>query len=185
MSYIDSYIRVYNDNLRNVNKTTIKIWDSALECKNGCIFKIREKELDEYLISFETYNNLINAARLSENGKDPFGIPNVNFSLIKESDQRWKVFQQQRLERGFDDSETWSLESTISRFIEPRLKAFKECCIGYPSDIDSQEEWLEILDKMIKAFELINTKDFPEVEENEMIDEGLDLFRKYFHHLWW
>lgn len=37
----------------------------------------------------------------------------------------WK-FLWQRWTRGFDDSETWSLDSTISYFILPRLKRFKE-----------------------------------------------------------
>lgn len=56
--------------------------------------------------------------------KDPYGIKNVNFSLIDNTDDRWEDYKKQRLERGFDNSELWSLDSTIAEFVYPRLKAF-------------------------------------------------------------
>ena len=34
--------------------------------------------------------------------------------------------KKQRLERGFDDSETWSLRDTIANFIIPRLERYEE-----------------------------------------------------------
>jgi len=52
----------------------------------------------------------------------------------------------------------------------------------------SADEWNIIIDKMILAFEL-TTRDnglrFWNEEEMQWIDEGLDLFRKYFMDLWW
>lgn len=56
--------------------------------------------------------------------KDPkyLGIPNIQFSLTDKTDEREEKFSQQRIERGFDDSETWSLDCTITKFILPRLK---------------------------------------------------------------
>lgn len=36
---------------------------------------------------------------------DPYGIKNVNFSLISKDDNRFEAYKKQRLERGFDDSE--------------------------------------------------------------------------------
>ncbi len=86
-------------------------------------------------------------------------------------------FTQRRI-RGFDDSELWSLDDTILRFILPRLKRFRATDrAGWPGpeqifDIDyeefqklndlgredlnqrSIEEWDRILDKMIRALEL-------------------------------
>lgn len=43
---------------------------------------------------------------------DPYGIKNVNFSLISKDDNRFEAYKKQRLERGFDDSEMWSLDCT-------------------------------------------------------------------------
>ena len=90
----------------------------------------------------------------------------------------------QRLIRGYDDSEIWNLDSTIALFILPRLKLFRNSLHGYPNNL-TFEQWEEVLDKMIIAFSLIddvawhfNDFDYPRVEE------GLDLFRKYYFNLW-
>ncbi len=103
----------------------------------------------------------------------------------------------QRRRRGFDDSELWSLDDTILRFILPRLKRFRAAGrAGWPGpeaifDIDyeeyqklsddeqedlsrrSIEEWDRMLDKMIRAIELqteldgIFTKLNPEWKEGD------------------
>ena len=96
----------------------------------------------------------------------------------------------QRLTRGWDDSDTWSLDYTIAQFVLPRLKRFKELNIGAPSDL-TEETWDEILDKMIKAME--NTikqwdEDLTEEETEKMweeTEEGHKLFGEYFSGLWW
>lgn len=120
--------------------------------------------------------------------RDPYGIQNVNFSLIDERDKRWEDFKRQRVERGFDESETWALDSTIAKFILPRLTEFRECTCGYPGFMDSADEWHDVLNKMIDAFELLAKDDKPIVwpeDEREVIDEGLKLFAEYFESLWW
>jgi len=53
-------------------------------------------------------------------------IPNICFSLTDADDKREMEFKKQRLERGFDDSETWSLRDTIANFIIPRLERYEE-----------------------------------------------------------
>ena len=118
--------------------------------------------------------------------RDPYGIPNVCFSLIDETDGRWGEYTKQRLERGFDDSETWSLDGTISKFIYPRLKVFLEDTKSlscHPDGIDF-DEWVSILEKMIKGFELLTLDRVKTDDENRIIEDTLDLFRKYFHSLW-
>ena len=114
------------------------------------------------------------------------GIPNICFSLTRQDDHRETVFKKQRIERGFDDSETWSLFYTITKFILPRLKCFREVYAGYPGSTTS-EEWKSILDKMIRAFELVlrdNSKWMDEAEEKEY-QEGMKLFSEWFRGLWW
>jgi hypothetical protein len=88
----------------------------------------------------------------------------------------------QRLTRGWDDSELWNLDATISEFVIPRLKRFKEYQHGYPSYM-TEEEWDGILDQMILAFEN-NLEDFPTREQDKQAEEGLALFAKYYVHLW-
>jgi hypothetical protein len=105
---------------------------------------------------------------------------------VDRKDPRHKIWSQERKERGFDSTELWNLDSTISRFILPRLKEFRRKIIGTPSLL-SEEEWEKILDEMIIAFELI-IREEPSYDWNEketdQVNKGLDLFREYFFHLW-
>lgn len=112
------------------------------------------------------------------------GIPNINFSVYTDGDKREEKFSKQRLERGFDESETWNLYTTISRFIVPRLKAFKESNICYPPEL-TPDEWNAILDKMIRTFEIASNSDFMKEEEADEFREGFTLFSEYFFALWW
>ena len=84
---------------------------------------------------------------------DPYGIPNVNFTLIDKNDDRWEEYVKQRKERGFDNSELWCLDTTIAKFILPRLEAFHETYAGYPGFLTHQE-WENILKCMISAFKI-------------------------------
>ena len=86
-------------------------------------------------------------------------------------------------EGGIDDKELWNLDITLTEFILPRLKAFKEMDRkGYPvlDGIDPQDEkkstetWEKILDDMIKGFEahLRLAKDSPYDEDDK--DDDVD-----------
>lgn len=115
-------------------------------------------------------------------------VPNVNFSSEYDEENESK-YKEQRLERGFDDSETWNLDYTISCFILPRLKQFKVLNNTHPAMI-TLEEWNEILDKMIFALQyrieiddIDVSTDSPRMEEQH--NEGLQLFAKWFDYLWW
>ena len=55
-------------------------------------------------------------------------------------------------------SELWDLDYTFADFILPRLKAFKKNTISVPASL-TEDEWDDILDKMIIAFEYIITED--------------------------
>lgn len=101
-----------------------------------------------------------------------------------------KRYAKQRKKRGFDDTETWSLDGTIADFVYPRLKRLKKLNTGYPSTLKSIKEWENILDKMILAFKHLRDDNIcnsieSERKRQEEIAEGLKLFAKYFQHLWW
>lgn len=111
-----------------------------------------------------------------------------------------------------------NLDSTLARLILPRLEFFKKNITTTPMDL-SEEEWKDVLDKMINAFKLVldtHEPDFMKVkcnikslkdlfsqmkedgtilfdgdayiewhkEKQAKIDEGLQLFAKYFQDLW-
>lgn len=90
-----------------------------------------------------------------------------------------KYFWQRRT-RGFDDSDTFSLDWTIAQFIVPRLKRFKEIDVAVRVE---DPEWNASLDKMIKAFEIEPWCISP--EDAKIQDEGLELFALHFRRLWW
>ena len=96
--------------------------------------------------------------------------------------QNWNIYEKQRLERGFDDSELWCLNNTISSFILPRLKAFKEKHFSTPENM-TNDEWDNILERIIIAFEIVK-KDDPTEEEMYKMEYGLKLFARYLKNMW-
>lgn len=82
---------------------------------------------------------------------DPYGVPNVNFTLIDSQDVRWEEYAKQRKERGFDDSELWNLDCSIAKFILPRLERYQEIKCAHPAYL-TEEEWTRRVGLMISAF---------------------------------
>lgn len=93
----------------------------------------------------------------------------------------------QRVFRGYDDPGWWDIEISLARWIIPRLKHLREHTHGYPPGVGGEESWDKILGKIILAFELIvemlgEDTNLPPIRDQ--IDEGLDLFRKWYFNLW-
>lgn len=97
---------------------------------------------------------------------------------LKRSDPRRTKYREQRKNRGFDDTELWSLDTTIILFTLPRLKVFRDYTKSTPPDF-TPEQWEQTIDKMIRGMEkyIVDTWD-------EEAVEGIDLFLKHFRHLW-
>lgn len=149
----------------------------------------------------ESRRNEIKIKQLIESGSiDPRGHKNssgFNFGFYAVSADDEQEYLLQRLQRGFDDTETWNLNSVIARFVLPRLKRFKEVNSGYPMNM-TYEEWNEIIDKMIWSFEhydydseTFDGVDYWHLTEAQKEDiqkrhqEGLNLFGEYMGGLWW
>jgi hypothetical protein len=114
------------------------------------------------------------------------GIPNICFSLTDADDDREKLFSKQRKERGFDSSELWSFFNTITDFILPRLKVFKENTCGHPGSLEDEKDWRDILDKMIKSFEISKEKDgMMSNKEYKEWKKGMNLFVNWYFALWY
>ena len=93
---------------------------------------------------------------------------------------------------GYPISEVWGTYHYLAREIASRLKAFKAIDKhGCPEDFDNQEDWNNVIQKMIDAFELV--KDYsPSYEEDirtvdqediRTVDQGVELFCKYYRDL--
>lgn len=110
---------------------------------------------------------------------------------------KWKT---QKIFRGYSDIEMWNLDDTISKWIVPKLKTFKIITQGYPTSMDTFEEWQDMLDEMIFGFEWPANEtewyaknafypgDAIEARFEAMNDRakrGRMLFAAHFNELWW
>ena len=124
------------------------------------------------------------------------------------------TFWWQRRTRGFDDSDMWSLDYTLCKFLAPRLRALAETVHGFPTELLYGEgvdataltafdalpeaeqklrsdqafaEWKAIIGKMARAMELwVETQMYlePGTPEEQEWKEGFELFHKYLFALW-
>lgn len=67
-----------------------------------------------------------------------------------------------------------------------RLQAFKAFDKhGYPPNMGDMWKWNDTIQKMIDAFELMKyAHTMHDKEDNKTIEQGLDLFHRYFQYLW-
>lgn len=114
-------------------------------------------------------------------------IPNLCFSLVSENDKRNVEFKKQRIERGFDESETWALNLTIAKFIIPRLELYEKK--KKAKDILKREpELIKDIENFLNAMKLIVNNEglfFSDKEEEEIYNKGIKAFPKIFNSLWW
>lgn len=84
----------------------------------------------------------------------------------------------------YSEKECWGLYVYLSRDIAKALKSFKKISKhSYPGNLNSMEEWHEVLDKMIHCFEILGEDDWDIKDESKVL-EGLHLFSKYYLDLW-
>jgi hypothetical protein len=112
-------------------------------------------------------------------------IPNVCFSLTEKDDERENQFRKQRMERGFDDSETWSLDYTVASFIIPRLERYQELA---NERLARDKQLIREVDMLLEAMKLIVKDEGSHLwneKEKDIVTQGLALFPKVFTTLWW
>ena len=87
----------------------------------------------------------------------------------------------------FPIEEVWNTDNTLAQLIVPRLQAFKALDKGgCPDDFKDIQEWNNTIQNMIDAFELMKYASTSFTEDDEQtVEKGLDLFRKYYRSLWW
>ena len=127
-------------------------------------------------------------------------------TVMKKSKTTSKIFKEHYYKRQCSQlikkdyltpEDCWSIEVDTAKFLVPRLKLFLKTidhcgatpgilALQYPDDC--YERWVEIINKMLFAFEYyadlyerrFNTND----EEQAKINEGLMLFAEYYGYLW-
>jgi len=114
---------------------------------------------------------------------------------------KWFV---QRGRRGWADCDLWNMDNHLGKVISEMLKELKRIQHGYPAYLE-EEEWDEILDSMIKGFELVSDmgNDFidisfvnsesvkswfkdnyqREIENDKILKRSLKLFAEHFLNL--
>ncbi len=119
---------------------------------------------------------------------------NSDYDILNLTDDRVTEWVKQHDELGFDEREIWSLQTRISNYILPRLKLYREISVGRPGNVPTIEKWHNILDKMIKAFEISSLifehRSDPNYNINceegyNIYKEGMELFKEYFLDLWY
>ena len=86
----------------------------------------------------------------------------------------------QKITRGWDDSETWDLDSTFFKWIYPRLKRFKELNNGYPDRYEKFEEWDKELEKRIEQLRrIIEIDEYNFPYHEYLTKEDIDMINKY------
>lgn len=94
---------------------------------------------------------------------------------LSTSDERFENFQKQRLERGFDDTEIWSLDYSIILFALPRIKRLLEIERNIHRDnLEENSNYFKDLEQIIS-----------DLEEYDSNKTDLTLFFKYFKQLWY
>lgn len=99
-------------------------------------------------------------------------------------------FAFQRTFRGFDDSETWCLNTTMARLMVPRLRRFIAIKKGHPEALTS-EEWTDVLEKILAYFNMRATGYIPVRHIIDDTFEAVDYFKneklyeRWKEHLWW
>lgn len=111
------------------------------------------------------------------------------------------IRSKQMFGKRFKKRRAWDCYSFLAVHIANELRAFKKYNVNsLPHEFYKEEgdngtkEWHDVVDKMIYSFDQI-ARDYPNCEEMDVksseykayqakIDEGLNLFAKYFRNLW-
>ena len=92
----------------------------------------------------------------------------------------------EKIEQEFDDSETYSLRTTIAKFIAPRLKRYQELA---NKKLNRDVELVNKIDDFIHAMELVANEDendcFWDEKLHKEVMKGLKAFPEIFGSLWW
>lgn len=100
------------------------------------------------------------------------------------------VFWWQRWTRGWDDSETWSMDSSLAKIILPTLQVYQDMNTMFPWSL-TMETWNKIIAEMVWGFQWFadgkqHTYDYnKEADQANRAHDAIELFAKYYKYLWY
>jgi hypothetical protein len=107
-------------------------------------------------------------------------------------DKRQEFWKQQREEYGFDERETWSLDSTFEFWLYERLKMYNDINIVNTSYHkykfkNEQITFQDCIDRMLEGLEISLTVDefYRTEEQNKKVEDVVHIFALCFRSLWW
>lgn len=133
-----------NVNVLRTHAIREHIWNDDIEDDDDCVLNLKE----DWFRTTKFGDWLLD--------KIPYGwnIYNKYTDFV-----HYTITKYQQLRYGVADSECWSLDYTFTRYMLPRLKHFKKMTrYSHPSDV-TPEEWENILDEIIWAFEYMADED--------------------------
>lgn len=93
---------------------------------------------------------------------------------LPKDDKRLKLFKEQRKTRGFDDTELWSLDCAVFKFLKPRLKALiKKRVLHFSANV--RTDHMKKLSKILEAWD----------ESSLLDDEAYELLSKTLGAMWY
>ena len=104
--------------------------------------------------------------------------------FLQPSDKEWKGEVKHIEKMGFSGTECICLDYTIACFIFPRLESFRNNLQCVPEDGMTKKQWADILDKMLFSFRHVIEGKLKDHETEAKVQEGLELFGKWFQALW-
>lgn len=93
----------------------------------------------------------------------------------------------QRYNYGVSRQDAWSLDYHLTCVILVGIEHIRNEKVGYPSTLNSIEEWHAILDEIHEGFYLYYTDDWDTIfneEKREKFEHSFDLFKEWFGALW-
>lgn len=124
---------------------------------------------------------------------DDLGIKDRH-DLWGSNDNRQSIWQKQRREYGFDERETWSLDSAFYLWLYERLKMYLEYAsrvvdLDFHEFIFKGEKYTQkqLIDMMIERLEnyFDNKYDTESEEESSCLDEVAEIWALVLPAMWW
>ena len=102
---------------------------------------------------------------------------------LSSTDKRYKKYEIDYKQRGFDDSVTWSLDYSLIKWLTPRLHRFLEISEDFIDDPKLHKD----IRKILKGFDLALSDNFDDFDKKQVkqVDKAFKLLAKNYKKLWW
>ena len=121
------------------------------------------------------------------------GIPLTKYgtNFVSDNDKRAQKWKAEQEEYGFDNRETWNLDTTFIEWVYTRVMMFKECAdktvdLSYHKIVYKGEEITQIqaMDKLLELAKQYLTNDDDELRYSNA-REICDLWKELMPYMWW